>query len=256
MGNKRAAGVGIAIFLFANTALGNAATDNTPPTIEVSMPEKAQYCQNEWIRFQFIIRDDFSGISRMPWVLIRDKEDYLTANEMNTSGQGFIPNGEVQSKLYIGGTYQSLISEWVKPGVYWIWVGVPQDIAGNWGDRSKANGYYQKVASITVLDSDNSVCVTVREKAAAEKAAIEKAAIEKAAADKAAADKEAADKAAAVQAAEEKAALDRYIALSKAAEEEAKTKTKEKSIICLKGKSTKKLTGKSPKCPAGYKVKK
>ena len=251
MGKKRAVGVGIAIFLFVNTALGNAATDNTPPTIEVSMPEKTQYCQNEWIRFQIIIRDDFSGISRMPWVLIRDKEDYLTANEMDTSGQGFIPNGEVQSKLYIGGTHQSLISEWVKPGVYWIWIGIPQDIAGNWGDRSKANGYYQKVASITVLDSDNSVCVTAREKVAAEKAATEKAK-----ANKAAADKEAADKAAAVQAAEEKAALDRYLALSKAAEEEAKAKAKDKTIICLKGKSTKKITGKSPKCPAGYKVKK
>ena len=88
------------------------------------------------------------------------------------------------------------------------------------------------------------------------KATAEKAATEKAIADKAAADKELADKAAAVQAAEERAALDRYLALSKAAEEEAKAKAKDKTIICLKGKSTKKITGKSPKCPAGYKVKK
>ena len=62
----------------------------------------------------------------------------------------------------------------------------------------------------------------------AKKAAVD----DKAAADKAAADKAAADKAA------------------------AKPVAKEKTIICLKGKSSLKVIGKNPKCPAGYKVKK
>ena len=64
----------------------------------------------------------------------------------------------------------------------------------------------------------------------------------KAAADKAAADKAAADKAAADKAAADKAA--------------AKPVAKEKTIVCLKGKSSLKVIGKNPKCPAGYKVKK
>jgi len=54
----------------------------------------------------------------------------------------------------------------------------------------------------------------------------------KAAADKAAADKAAADKAAADKAVK-----------------------KTTSIICIKGKLTKKVTGVNPKCPAGYKKK-
>jgi hypothetical protein len=68
-------------------------------------------------------------------------------------------------------------------------------------------------------------------------------AADKAAADKAAADKAAADKAAADKAAADKAAADKAAA-------------KEKTIICLKGKSSLKVIGKNPKCPAGYKVKK
>ena len=71
-----------------------------------------------------------------------------------------------------------------------------------------------------------------RANAAADKAAADKAAADKAAADKAAADKAAADKAA------------------------AKPVTKEKTIVCTKGKSSLKVIGKNPKCPAGYKVKK
>jgi hypothetical protein len=82
---------------------------------------------------------------------------------------------------------------------------------------------------------------------AADKAAADKAAADKAAADKAAADKAAADKAAADKAAADKAAADKAT---------AKPVTKEKSIVCTKGKSSLKVIGKNPKCPPGYKVKK
>jgi hypothetical protein len=61
-----------------------------------------------------------------------------------------------------------------------------------------------------------------------------------------AADKVALDKAAADKAAADKAAIKPV----------AKPLVKEKTIICLKGKSSLKVIGKNPKCPAGYKVKK
>jgi len=89
--------------------------------------------------------------------------------------------------------------------------------------------------------------LTAQEKAAADKAAADKAAAEKAAAEKAAAEKAAAEKAAAEKAAADKAAAD------KAA---AKPVAKDKSITCIKGKSSLKVIGKNPKCPTGYKVKK
>ena len=72
--------------------------------------------------------------------------------------------------------------------------------------------------------------------AAEAKAAAEKAAAEKAAAEKAAAEKAAAEKAAAEKAAAEKAAFNQ--------------KT---TIVCIKGKLTKKITSVNPKCPVGYK---
>jgi len=81
----------------------------------------------------------------------------------------------------------------------------------------------------------------MRELTAAEKAAAEKAAAEKAAAEKAAAEKAAADKAAADKAAADKAATKRVF--------------KDISITCLKGKSSLKVIGKKPKCPAGFKKK-
>jgi hypothetical protein len=77
----------------------------------------------------------------------------------------------------------------------------------------------------------------------ADKAAADKAAADKAAADKAAADKAAADKAAADKAAADKAAAGRANSLKKT------------TIICVKGKLTKKVTAVTPKCPMGYKKK-
>jgi hypothetical protein len=71
------------------------------------------------------------------------------------------------------------------------------------------------------------------------------------AADKAAADKAAADKAAADKAAADKAAADKA-----AADKAAKPMAKMKTIICLKGKKSLKVTDKNPICPAGFKVKK
>ena len=68
--------------------------------------------------------------------------------------------------------------------------------------------------------------------------AADKAAADKAAADKAAADKAAADKAAAAKAAAAKAAS-----------------LKKTTIICVKGKLTKKVTAVKPLCPKGYKKK-
>ena len=89
------------------------------------------------------------------------------------------------------------------------------------------------------------------------------------AADKAAADKAAAKAAAelkAKQEAEAKAAAElkaKQEAEAKAAAElkakqeaEAKAAAKKKTIVCIKGKSSLKVIGKNPKCPAGYKVKK
>jgi hypothetical protein len=62
-----------------------------------------------------------------------------------------------------------------------------------------------------------------------------------------AADKVALDKAAADKAAADKATADKTT---------AKPVMKEKIIVCIKGKSSLKVIGKNPKCPAGYKVKK
>ncbi|KGA18102.1 hypothetical protein GM50_9660 [freshwater metagenome] len=70
------------------------------------------------------------------------------------------------------------------------------------------------------------------------------------AADKAAADKAAADKAALEKfIADVKADVDKAVAKLKAAE------TKKKTITCVKGKISKKVTGITPKCPSGYKQK-
>ena len=244
----------ISFFSLGITPFSYAETDTTPPTLEVGMPDKTAYCPGDPIKFQVVIKDDISGFSnKSVRVFIMDDASWgwsYHGKELNYFGSWLNPNGEIQSKNYLGGTFEAIISEYAIPGTYWIFVLNFEDNAGN-RFRYPEGSMYLRKTSISMLDSSNSICL-----AAADKAAADKAAADKAAADKEAADKEAADKAAAVQAAEEKAALDRYIALSKAAEEEAKTKTKEKSIICVKGKSTKKITGKSPKCPAGYKVKK
>ena len=100
-------------------------------------------------------------------------------------------------------------------------------------------------------------------KAAADKAAADKAAADKAAADKAAADKAAADKAA-LQEAESKAAAEKLIAEAKAQAEKiisdakvaaSSAANKKTTIVCVKGKLTRKVTAVKPKCPTGYKKK-
>ena len=95
------------------------------------------------------------------------------------------------------------------------------------------------------------------EKAAADKVIADKAAAVKAAADKAIADeKAAADKVIADKAAAEKAAADKVIADKAAAAAKAKAAAaKKKTITCVKGKLTKKVTAVKPVCPKGYKKK-
>jgi hypothetical protein len=133
---------------------------------------------------------------------------------------------------------------------------------GNWKckvptEKSNPLGKYRLILVLTDTVGQHSIEEPIsgwtnianfemRELTAAEKAAAD-AANEKLAGDKAASDKAAADKAAADKAAADKAAAD------KAA---AKPVAKEKTIVCLKGKSSLKVIGKNPKCPAGYKVKK
>ena len=81
-------------------------------------------------------------------------------------------------------------------------------------------------------------------------------AADKAIADKAIADKAIADKAIADKAIADKAIADKAIA-DKAIADKAATKrvSKDISITCLKGKSSLKVIGKKPICPAGYKKK-
>ena len=86
---------------------------------------------------------------------------------------------------------------------------------------------------------------------AADKAAADRIAADKAAADKAAADRIAADKAAADRIAADKAAADKAAASSKAGNQSAIKKT----ITCVKGKLSKKVTAIKPVCPNGYKLK-
>jgi len=109
------------------------------------------------------------------------------------------------------------------------------------------------------------VTITQESLIEADKAAADKAAAElKAAADKAAAElKAAGDKAAAAEAADKARAAAQDAADKAAAELMAKREAEAKSIatkkttmICIKGKLTKKVTAVKPKCPAGYKVKK
>jgi membrane protein involved in colicin uptake len=107
------------------------------------------------------------------------------------------------------------------------------------GDAVIRFGGSQQAASTQEMPFTKTKAQLAAEKAAAEKAAAEKAAAEKAAAEKAAAEKAAAEKAAAEKAAAEKAAA-----------------LKKKSIICVKGKVSRMVTSKNPKCPSGYKIKK
>ena len=101
----------------------------------------------------------------------------------------------------------------------------------------------------------------IADKIAADKAAADKLAEEQAAADKkaqeekAAADKKIADeKAAAEKAIADKAAADKLIA-DKAAAAAKAAASKKKTITCVKGKLTKKVTAVKPVCPSGYKKK-
>ena len=95
------------------------------------------------------------------------------------------------------------------------------------------------------------------EQIAAAKAAADKVIADKAAADKAAADKVIADKAAADKVIADKAAADKVIADKAAAAAKAKAAAaKKKTITCVKGKVTKKVTAVKPVCPKGYKIKK
>jgi nucleoid-associated protein YgaU len=102
---------------------------------------------------------------------------------------------------------------------------------------------------VSVAMTKNVFKIAAEAKLAADKAAADKAAADKAAADKAAADKAAADKAAAEKAAAEKAAAEK-------AAVKPKVMVREKTLTCIKGKSSLRVIGKNPKCPTGYKVKK
>lgn len=95
---------------------------------------------------------------------------------------------------------------------------------------------------------------TPEEIAAAKAAADKVIADEKAAADKVIADKAAADKAAADKVIADKAAADKVIA-DKAAAAAKAAAAKKKTITCVKGKLTKKVTAVKPVCPKGYKKK-
>ncbi len=92
------------------------------------------------------------------------------------------------------------------------------------------------------------------EKAAADKVIADKAAADKAAADKVIADKAAADKVIADKAAADKVIADKAAAAAKAAAAKAAA-AKKKTITCVKGKVTKKVTAVKPVCPKGYKKK-
>jgi hypothetical protein len=79
------------------------------------------------------------------------------------------------------------------------------------------------------------------------------------------ADQAAAERAAAAKKAAEQAEIDRLITERLAAERVAEEQriaaeraaaTKKKTISCIKGKTTKKVTGVNPKCPSGFKLKK
>lgn len=79
------------------------------------------------------------------------------------------------------------------------------------------------------------------------------------------ADQAAAERAAAAKKAAEQAEIDRLITEKLAAERLAEEQriaaeraeaTKKKTISCIKGKTTKKVTGVNPKCPSGFKLKK
>jgi hypothetical protein len=53
-----------------------------------------------------------------------------------------------------------------------------------------------------------------------------------------------------------KAAADKAAADKAAADKARKSTSKEKTLTCVKGKSSLKVIGKTPKCPSGYKAKK
>ena len=121
-------------------------------------------------------------------------------------------------------TAQVQIPATAESGKYSLSISVPFDANGLSG------GFVQTKDAIWVG--------TAAEKAALEKAAADKIALDKATAEKVAFDKAAADKAAADRAAADKAAS-----------------IKKTTIICVKGKLTKKVTAVKPVCPKGYKKK-
>ena len=107
-----------------------------------------------------------------------------------------------------------------------------------------------------IADEKAAADKVIADKAAADKAAVDKVIADKAAADKAAADKVIADKVIADKVIADKAAADKVIADKAAAAAKAKAAAaKKKTITCVKGKLTKKVTAVKPVCPKGYKKK-
>ncbi|CAB4612980.1 unannotated protein [freshwater metagenome] len=125
-------------------------------------------------------------------------------------------------------------------------------------DIGKFTFYYKFIIDLPTPEEIAAAKAAADKKIADEKAAADKKiADEKAAADKVIADKAAADKAAADKVIADKAAADKVIADKAAAAAKAKAAAaKKKTITCVKGKLTKKVTAVKPVCPKGYKIKK
>ena len=124
-------------------------------------------------------------------------------------------------------------------------------------DLSKFTFYFKFIIDLPTPEEIAAVKAAADKVIADEKAAADKViADEKAAADKVIADKAAADKAAADKVIADKAAADKVIADKAAAAAKAKAAAaKKKTITCVKGKLTKKVTAVKPVCPKGYKKK-
>jgi hypothetical protein len=144
-------------------------------------------------------------------------------------------------------------------GNYSLSISIPFDANGLSG------GFVQTKDAIWVGTTAERAAI---DKAAADKIALDKATAEKIALDKAAAEKAAAEiiakqeaeaKAAAELKAKQEAEAAAKTAADLRAKQEAEAKvaaTKKSTLICTKGKQTKKVTAVKPKCPAGFKVKK
>jgi len=122
-------------------------------------------------------------------------------------------------------------------------------------DIGKFTFFYKFTIDLPTPEQIAAAKAAADKKIADEKAAADKVIADKAAADKAAADKVIADKAVADKVAADKAAAAAKTAAAKAAAAKAAA-AKKKTITCVKGKLTKKVTAVKPVCPKGYKIKK